>query len=166
MANFAGFEARLNASSEELGLRYEGLTGAWNFLNPVIQLEKLHFPVGTAHDVYFEIDTFESLYRNELVAHRLHVKNVEIFLEHPAEMETPEYRMTDVLQNAMLLHSDELYVETLGIAIQTHSKSHYYVGSFTSKDMGSHQAFRSDLTSLTCMLRWIWNRSSIQSPII
>lgn len=150
MANFAGFEARLNASSEESGLRYEGLTGAWNLLNPVIQLEKLHFPIGTAYDVYFEIDAFESLFRNQLVARRLHIKNVEIFLEHPAAMEGSEYRMTDILGNAMLLYSDEMYVETLGIAIQTHSKSHYYVGSFTSKDMGSHQAFRSDLTSLTC----------------
>lgn len=150
MANFAGFEARLNASSEELGLRYEGLTGGWNLLNPVIQLDKLHFPIGTAHEVYFEIDAFESLLRNQLVARRLHVKNVEIFLEHPAAMQGSEFRMTDVLGNAMLLYSDELFVETLGIAIQTHSKSHYYVGSFTSKDMGDHQAFRSDLTSLTC----------------
>ena len=150
MANFAGLEARLNASSEGSGLRYEGLTGGWNLLNPVIELEKLHFPIGTAHDVYFEIDAFESLLRNQLVAHRLHIKNVEIFLEHPAAMEGTEYPMTDILGNAMLLYSDEIYVETLGVAIQTHSKSHYYVGSFTSKDLGSHQAFRSDLTSLTC----------------
>lgn len=150
MVNISGFEERLNASSERMGSRYEGMSGDWNLLNPVIELEKLHFPVGIAHDVYFEIDALESLLRNQLVAHRLHIRHVEIFFEQPTAMQGTEYQIADLLGNALLLHSDEIHIETLGIAIQTQSKSHYYVGSFTSKDLGNYQAFRSDLTSLTC----------------
>jgi len=135
---------------EAQGLQYEGVSGGWNLINPTISIEKIQFPNGSVHNIYHELDTLESLFRWTWVAKRVHVDHVQVFLQSATKLPNTDFELPNLIENKFLLYSDEIFIETLGIAIQTQSRSHFFLGSLHSGDFENHQIFRLDLTSLTC----------------
>ena len=107
-ANLAQFEDRVNVSLEKKGVSIEGLAGSWRYLNPSISAAVLRFAGGELEGLELELDVLESLWRNRLVARRLHVESARTrFVRTPSgwqlggeagEMELDQF----------LRHSDEL----------------------------------------------------------
>ena len=78
MQFLAELEPRINLALEESATRFEGLSGSWRGFNPVIDVEKLYFRGGLAKDLHLELDVFESLFRNRIVATRLRVADINV----------------------------------------------------------------------------------------
>ncbi len=107
-ANLVHFEDRVNASLEKRGVSIEGLAGSWRYLNPSISATVVRFRGGELEGLELELDVVESLWRNRLVARRLHVESSRLrFARTPSgwqlggeagEMELDQF----------LRHSDEL----------------------------------------------------------
>ena len=74
-ANLAKLEDRVNASLAEEQISIEGLAGSWRHLNPSVAAARVRFAGGELEGVDFELDVLESLWRNRLVARRLHVES-------------------------------------------------------------------------------------------
>ena len=163
------FEDQVTTFATQSGAKVEGFEGGWHGFDPYLRIQKASFPFGSAHEIFFQIDIIESLYRGQAVAKRLHVKNLEIFFEQPDNVKDTRFPIEEWVQHALFLNSDEIYVETLGLAIQTAQRSHYFVGSFRSKAIAGNQAIRADLTSLTCqdcMVHVALDLEQIQFPIV
>ena len=150
LANAPFFEPWVNERFAASETQVVGLDGDWFRFNPVITIEQVKSPLGTAHQVYFELDLFESLIKWNLVARRLFVQNIEIFLEQPGKLEQSFQLPPNWFEDPFLVDSDRIHIETLGIAIQTARQSHYYVGSVSASEQDGSHVFRADLKSLTC----------------
>lgn len=75
------FEADLNARLEGIGAQVHGIEGRWNGINPGFAVDRLGFSWGELHEVEFELDLLESLWRNRVVARRLAVASGTVDVE-------------------------------------------------------------------------------------
>ncbi len=74
-ANIHEFEDRVNAHLAKTGAAVEGLAGSWRHLNPSVSAATVTFGGGELKGLEIELDILESLWRNRLVARRLHVES-------------------------------------------------------------------------------------------
>ena len=107
-AHLDRFEDRVNAYLEKSGAAIGGLEGSWRYLNPSVSAATLSFAGGDLQELTVELDVPESLWRNRLVARRLHVRSARLrfvptdsgwrFDGKPGDMELEDF----------FRHSDEL----------------------------------------------------------
>ncbi len=81
MQSLSVFEDELNALLATVQIELRGLQGGWRGFNPVVELDALTFPAGSAKAVVLELDVLESIFRNTLIVHRLHVGSAQIHVE-------------------------------------------------------------------------------------
>ncbi len=75
------FEPELNAWLEDIGAEVHGIEGRWHGINPGFAVRRLRFASGELHDVRFELDILESLWRNRVVARHLAVADGTVDFE-------------------------------------------------------------------------------------
>ncbi len=107
-AHLAEFEDRVNASLEERGVSIEGIEGSWRYLNPSVSAAMLSFGGGKIEGLELELDVLESLWRNRLVARRLHVASSRLhFVRTPSGWQLGG-EAGDMELGEFLRHTDEL----------------------------------------------------------
>ena len=77
-AHLEQFEDRVNARLEKSGVAINGLAGSWRYLNPSVSAATVTFGGGELKGLELELDIPESLWRNRLVARRLHVESARL----------------------------------------------------------------------------------------
>ncbi len=77
-AHLDRFEDRVNAYLEKTGAAIGGLEGSWRYLNPSVSVATFSFGGGDLQGLKLELDVPESLWRNRLVARRLHVRSARL----------------------------------------------------------------------------------------
>ena len=75
------FEPEVNAWLEDVGAEVHGIEGQWHGINPGFAVRHLRFGSGELHDVRFELDIVESLWRNRVVARHLEVADGTVDFE-------------------------------------------------------------------------------------
>ena len=140
-ANLALLEDRVNASLENRGVSIEGLAGSWRYLNPSISTAVLRFEGGELEGLEFELDVAESLWRNRLIARRLHVESARLhFVRTPSgwqigsgagEMELDQF----------LRHSDELKLAGR-IELEGHSATGALYAEVSATNRGDRHRWR------------------------
>ncbi|MYB36766.1 MAG: hypothetical protein F4Y26_05105 [Gammaproteobacteria bacterium] len=75
------FEPQLNTLLEGMGAEVHGIEGQWHGINPGFAVRHLRLASGDLHDVRFELDLLESLWRNRVVARHLTVADGTVDLE-------------------------------------------------------------------------------------
>ena len=78
MAGLHIFEPDFNVLLAEQNIRVSEMRGGWRGFNPVLRIEAVAAPMFQAADVYFELDLLESIWHNDLVAHRLTISAIEL----------------------------------------------------------------------------------------
>ncbi|MFB3107002.1 MAG: hypothetical protein ACE1ZA_19035, partial [Pseudomonadales bacterium] len=74
-------EATANQWLAGTGIKLTGLEGRWQFLNPVVLIDRVDVASGYVADVVVEIDWLESLIRNRTVARRLIIGEADLTFE-------------------------------------------------------------------------------------
>ncbi|MDE0692947.1 MAG: DUF3971 domain-containing protein [Gammaproteobacteria bacterium] len=75
------FEPELNGWLEDVGAEVHGIEGRWHGINPGFAVRHIRFASGELHDVRFELDILESLWRNRVVARHLAVADGTVDFE-------------------------------------------------------------------------------------
>ena len=107
-ANLAQFQDRVNASLEKRGVSVEALEGSWRYLNPSVSAAVVRFEGGELEGLEFELDVLESLWRNRLVARRLHVESARLRLVRTPSGWHLGSEAGETELDQFLRHSDEL----------------------------------------------------------
>lgn len=111
----------VNAELLDQGIEVSGLKSSWRLTNPIIEIDLIRFPEGTAHDVEVEVAVLESLIRNQFVARRLAIDELNLDIEVPDQKtnESPDQEtdfnflnLVDQIQTNFdrVRHTDELAV--------------------------------------------------------
>jgi len=105
-------EPRINLALQESETRFEGLSGSWRGFNPIVNVEKLYFRGGAAKGLHLELDVFESLFRNRIVASRLRVAdiNVAISRNNQGRLTILDREVSDFDFASFLRYSHEIYI--------------------------------------------------------
>ena len=105
------FEPELNALLAHNRVSISGLEGDWQGFNPILRVQSLEYPAGRIDEIEVELDVFESIWRNTLIARRLAAQEIQVHVER-TDAGWQLFGMTGQdnpldLKN-LLRHSDEL----------------------------------------------------------
>ena len=99
-------------------IQITGLKSHWRLTNPIIEIEHIRLPEGSARNVVMEVAVLESLIRNQLVARRLFIDELNLDIEltrQPGELaerqgEFDFLNLIDQIQSNFerVRHTDEL----------------------------------------------------------
>ena len=107
-AHLDQFEDRLNARLEKTGLAVNGLVGSWRYLNPSVSAATVTFGGGELNGLELELDIPESLWRNRLVARRLHVESARLRFVRTQSGWRLDGKAGDMELEDFFRHSDEV----------------------------------------------------------
>ena len=107
-AHLEQFEDRVNASLEKSGVAINGLAGSWRHLNPSIFAATVTFGGGELKGLELELDIPESLWRNRLVARRLHVESARLRFVRTQSGWRLDGEARDMELGDFFKHSDEV----------------------------------------------------------
>ena len=102
------FEDRVNASLEKSGVAINGLAGSWRYLNPSVSAATATFGGGELNGLELELDIPESLWRNRLVARRLHVESARLRFVRTQFGWRLDGKIGDMELDDFFKHSDEV----------------------------------------------------------
>ncbi|MCY4094861.1 MAG: DUF3971 domain-containing protein [Gammaproteobacteria bacterium] len=70
-----------NTKLEGQGIELVGLKSHWRLINPIIEIDRIDLPEGSASNVLVEVAVLESLIRNQFVARRLTIEALELDID-------------------------------------------------------------------------------------
>ena len=131
-----------NAELEPHGMRISGLETGWRSTNPILEIEQFDFPSGTAREIEIEIAVFESLIRNQFVAHRFFVDHIEVDFEiDESETELDVLKLITDIQSSIewIRHSDELQVTATATVRRDGKQQQWNIGVEALNQGGMHR---------------------------
>ena len=150
MAVLSQFEETVNDSLAEFDIHVQGLRGDWLVTNPVLHVERIETAFGSLSGVEMEIAVIESLVRNQFIARRVQVEDID--LEFDLQTKRTEIDFWDILQRiqstrAFFSHSDELeFRATVSVKDELEQRS-WEIWARGSNVSGIHR-FYAEVTSL------------------
>ncbi len=107
-AHLEQFEDRVNARLEKTEVAINGLAGSWRHLNPSVSAATVTFGGGELKGLELELDIPESLWRNRLVARRLHVESARLRFVRTQSGWRLDGKTGDMEWDDFFKHSDEV----------------------------------------------------------
>ena len=71
----------VNSRLADQGIEISGLKSDWRLTNPIIEIDHIRLPEGSARNVVVEVAVLESLIRNQFVARRLFIDELDLEIE-------------------------------------------------------------------------------------
>ena len=143
-AHLDGFEDRINAHLEKTGAAVDGLEGSWRYLNPSVSVATFSFAGGDLQGLKLELDVPESLWRNRLVARRLHVKSARLRFVPTESGWRLDGEAGDMDLDDFFRHSDEL--ELAGrIELAGHSATGTVYAQVEATNRGNRHRWRATI---------------------
>lgn len=93
------------------GVEISGLKSHWRLTNPIIEIDLIRLPEGSARNVIVEVAVLESLIRNQFVARRLFINELDLEIELAEQSSEFDFlRLIDQIQTNFdwIRHTDEL----------------------------------------------------------
>lgn len=100
-----------NTRLADQDIRISGLKSHWRLTNPIIEIEHIRLPEGSVRNVVVEIAVLESLIRNQLVARRLFIDELNLDIELAEQQREFDFlNLIDQIQSNFerVRHTDEL----------------------------------------------------------
>ena len=142
-------ETFLNQKLAASDVKIQGMDSGWRVTNPIFHIKHLEFPQGVAHEIDIELAMIESLFRQQLVARRLVVKNVDLTLAPAArEQEFDFFQLIEQVQTNFewVQHTDELIVAGT-IALHNQRGTQVWQANVRAVNQGGTHLYRADLSS-------------------
>ena len=144
-AHLDQFEDRVNARLEKTGLAVNGLVGSWRYLNPSVSAATVSFGGGELNGLELELDIPESLWRNRLVARRLHVESARLRFVRTQSGWRLDGKAGDMELEDFFRHSDE--VKLAGrIELAGHSATGAVYAQVAATNRGNRHRWRATIT--------------------
>ena len=143
-AHLDRFEDRVNAHLEKTGAAVEGIEGSWRYLNPAVSVAKVSFAGGDLVGLKFELDVPESLWRNRLVARRLHVRSARLRFVPTESGWRLDGEAGDMELDDFFWHSDELELAAR-IELAGHSATGYVYAQVEATNRGDRHRWRATI---------------------
>ena len=93
------------------GVELTGLKSHWRLTNPIVEIDLITLPEGSARNVIVEVAVLESLIRNQFVARRLFIDKLDLEIELSEQQAEFDFlRLVDQIQTNFdwIRHTDEL----------------------------------------------------------
>ena len=143
-AHLDRFEDRVNAQLEKKGAAIGGLEGSWRYLNPSVSVATISFAGGELQGLKLEVDVPESLWRNRLVARRLHVRSARLRFVPTESGWRLDGKAGDLDLDDFFKHSDE--VELAGrIELAGHSATGTVYAQVEATNRGNRHRWRATI---------------------
>ena len=140
-AHLDRFEDRINAHLEITGATIGGLKGSWRHLNPSVSVATVSFAGGDLQGLELELDVPESLWRNRLVARRLHMRSARLRFVPTESGWRLDGEAGDMDLDDLFKHSDE--VELAGqIEFAGHSATGTVYAKVEATNRGNRHRWR------------------------
>ena len=144
-AHLDQFEDRVNARLEKTGLAVNGLVGSWRYLNPSVSAATVTFGGGELNGLELELDIPESLWRNRLVARRLHVESARLRFVRTQSGWRLDGKAGDMELEEFFKHSDE--VKLAGrIELAGHSATGAVYAQIAATNRGNRHRWHATIT--------------------
>ena len=144
-AHLDQFEDRVNARLEKTGLAVNGLVGSWRYLNPSVSAATVTFGGGELNGLELELDIPESLWRNRLVARRLHVESGRLRFVRTQSGWRLDGKAGDMELEDFFRHSDE--VKLAGrIELAGHSATGAVYAQVAATNRGNRHRWHATIT--------------------
>ena len=105
-----------NARLIDQGIEISGLESSWRFSNPIIEIDRIQLPEGIASNVVIEVAIFESLLRNQFVARRLLIEELDLDIALTVQQAEFDFlKLIDQIQTNFewIRHTDELTLSAI-----------------------------------------------------
>ena len=139
------FEDRVNARLEKTGVVIDGLVGSWRHLNPSVSAATVTFGGGELNGLELELDIPESLWRNRLVARRLHVESARLRFVRTQSGWRLDGKAGDMELEDFFKHSDELKLAGR-IELAGHSATGAMYAQVVATNRGNRHRWRATIT--------------------
>lgn len=143
-AHLDRFEDRVNAYLEKTGAAIGGLEGSWRYLNPSVSVATFSFAGGDLQGMKLELDVPESLWRNRLVARRLHVKSARLRFVPTESGWRLDGEAGDMELDDFFRHSDEVELAGL-IELAGHSGTGTVYAQVEATNRGNRHRWRATI---------------------
>ena len=159
LANLDLFEDWVNESAEQYLVEVTGLSGDFVYFNPVVKADAVQFAYGTMRELYFELDTFESLLRNRIVVRRFVVAEASATIRDAIDMLDQESDLPDWLDVNFFADADQLHLEDVRILFATEHATQRFHLTAHSGDLDGRHEIRFTINSpdcTPCSIKWSW----------
>ncbi len=131
-----------NTRLADQGIEIFGLESHWLLTNPIIEIDRIQLPEGSARDVIVEVAVFESLIRNQFVARRLFIDELDLDIElTEQESEFNFLKLIDQIQANFdwVRHTDELELNAALTLRRDHARQRFNLRVHAVNQEGVHR---------------------------
>ena len=137
----------VNARFDDSNISIAGLATAWRYSNPVIEIDRVQFPEGSAYNVAIEVAMFESLIRNQFVARVLEVETLDLNIALEDQQASFDFlKLIEQIQTNFdwLRHTDELSIDATIAVSRAQAQQAFSVNINAVNQEGIHR-YRANL---------------------